>query len=209
MPNADKCFLLIPYKEYLKGIRVNSDGTIDQTSLTTAADQEFENYKAIERRINDPDCTGGGCCSAIFSGRGSGSAIGSSSSATVSTASTNAGDISPAGMGSTLAAGAWSVTGHAICDPTGTPAVGGFIDISNIPTVTTTQGGGITGRSYSNGTTANIDVPFSGLVVMDSPWSPDLLVQNSTSVSITPLAVLFSAFRLCDPCDYDVNPGGG
>jgi len=51
MANADKCHLNIPFKEYFKSF----DPT-DPASLKLAADREFENYKAIERRINDPAC---------------------------------------------------------------------------------------------------------------------------------------------------------
>lgn len=63
MPNADKCHLNIPFKEYLKQLDVDVNGKVDEASLQRAADQEFENYKAIERRINDPAC--GGACACI------------------------------------------------------------------------------------------------------------------------------------------------
>jgi len=57
LPNADKCHLLIPFKNYLKSLRVDADGRLDEASLAAAAAQEFENNKAIENRINDASCT--------------------------------------------------------------------------------------------------------------------------------------------------------
>ena len=63
MPNADKCHLLIPFKNYLKSLRVDADGRLDEASLAAAAAQEFENNKAIENRINDSTCGGGCLCS--------------------------------------------------------------------------------------------------------------------------------------------------
>lgn len=67
MANADKCHLDIPFKEHLKGVQLDADGKVDATSLRVAADQEFENYKVIERRINNPACGSGECeCSAFW-----------------------------------------------------------------------------------------------------------------------------------------------
>lgn len=58
MANADKCHLLIPFKGYLMTLAdaVDDDGRIDKQALKLAGQREFENYKAIERRINDPAC---------------------------------------------------------------------------------------------------------------------------------------------------------
>ncbi len=56
MGDADKCFLLIPYKD---GFRIIAQGDADETTYKTVADQMFQNFKAIENRINDPDCSGG------------------------------------------------------------------------------------------------------------------------------------------------------
>lgn len=69
MPNANKCHLNIPFKNYLKSLRLNDEGGVDEASLKIAVGQEFENYKAIERRINDPACTPGATNSASFWGR--------------------------------------------------------------------------------------------------------------------------------------------
>ena len=49
MPAADRYHLNIPFKEYLKSLRVDADGKISQSQLDRVASQEFENYKAIER----------------------------------------------------------------------------------------------------------------------------------------------------------------
>lgn len=63
MAMADKCHLLIPFKEWGKQLADALEGVegADISKLRISADQEFENYKAIERRINDPDCVGGSC----------------------------------------------------------------------------------------------------------------------------------------------------
>jgi len=66
MANADKCHLNIPFKDYLKSLRVDSEGKVDEASLATAASQEFENYKAIERRVNDSACGGTGTCGCSY-----------------------------------------------------------------------------------------------------------------------------------------------
>lgn len=62
MANADKCHLIIPFKSYLMTLAdaVDDEGRINKQALKLAGQREFENYKAIERRINDPDCNGGG-----------------------------------------------------------------------------------------------------------------------------------------------------
>lgn len=57
MAAADKCNLHIPYKDYLIGVDLS-----DPSQMKRAASQEFENYKAIERRINDPNCEGSCTC---------------------------------------------------------------------------------------------------------------------------------------------------
>lgn len=64
MANADGCYLNIPFKNHLSQVKVD-----DQASVARAAGQAFENWKAIERRINNPDCAGGegcGCVTAEF-----------------------------------------------------------------------------------------------------------------------------------------------
>lgn len=64
MPNADRCHLNIPHKEYLKGLEKAFDGVegVDTRALRTMGEHEFDNYKAIERRINDPACQGSCDC---------------------------------------------------------------------------------------------------------------------------------------------------
>lgn len=49
MPNADKNHLLIPFKDYLRRLRVGEEGQLSQADLQHSSSQEFENYKAIER----------------------------------------------------------------------------------------------------------------------------------------------------------------
>lgn len=56
MANADKCYLNIPFKEYLKRLKVDADDRLDHADLDRAAAEEFENYKEIERIVNNPDC---------------------------------------------------------------------------------------------------------------------------------------------------------
>jgi hypothetical protein len=72
MANAGRCFLNVPFKEYLKGLKLDAEGQVDEESLRIAASREFENYKAIERRINDLSCTPTGaqiyCARAVDSG---------------------------------------------------------------------------------------------------------------------------------------------
>ena len=60
MANADKCHLIIPFKSYLMTLAdaVDDEGKIDKAAFMLAGQREFENYKAIERRINDPACNG-------------------------------------------------------------------------------------------------------------------------------------------------------
>lgn len=47
MAGADKNFLIIPFKEFLRG-KLVQDGEIDEAALARAGSREFENYKAIE-----------------------------------------------------------------------------------------------------------------------------------------------------------------
>lgn len=54
MADADKCYLLIPYKECMKPLFTGEPMT--QAQLDLAAQRYFQNMKAIELRINDPDC---------------------------------------------------------------------------------------------------------------------------------------------------------
>lgn len=62
MANADKCHLLIPYKDATREADPSSD-IPGQLDWSTYASQMFQNFKAIENRINDPDCqSGGGAC---------------------------------------------------------------------------------------------------------------------------------------------------
>lgn len=62
MTAADKCHLNIPFKETARSdLRLDADGSLDPDALKRFGAREFENYKAIERRINDPDCGGEGC----------------------------------------------------------------------------------------------------------------------------------------------------
>lgn len=58
MPLADKCHLNIPFKNFLASLQFDEEGRVDPASLKLAQQREFENYKAIERRMNDPACRG-------------------------------------------------------------------------------------------------------------------------------------------------------
>lgn len=64
MPNADKCYLSIPFKQYLMSLAdaIDDEGNIDPQALKLAGRREFENYKAIERRVNDAACAGACAC---------------------------------------------------------------------------------------------------------------------------------------------------
>lgn len=65
MANADKCYLRIPHKNYLADLTVDEDGKISAAALKRAADQEFQNYKEIENRINNPECVPSGSCGCV------------------------------------------------------------------------------------------------------------------------------------------------
>lgn len=68
MASSDKCYLLIPHKEFAKDLIDALDGVegVNRDILRRMGEQEFDNYKTIERRVNDPDCQGGGACGCEF-----------------------------------------------------------------------------------------------------------------------------------------------
>lgn len=210
MANADKCYLNIPFKNYLRSLAlaVDDDGRISRDQLLLAASREFENYKAIERRINDSGCSpGGGCCAALFLGSGTSTpTITDGNSSFIAAALGSAGDIAPTGFSTTLEAGAWSVSGQVIVNPTGT--VTGHAQAFNNPSPGATQGGTIQGRTYVTAHSQDINVPFFGLVIQDSTWTPGVAVLNNLGADLAVVAMRFSAERWCDPCDYEIyDPG--
>lgn len=78
MADADRCYLNIPWKEYarlLEKALANVEG-VDLEVLRTIGSQEFDNYKAIERRVNDDTCGGDcDCIAAVYYGNNNGSII--------------------------------------------------------------------------------------------------------------------------------------
>lgn len=73
MANADKCFLNIPFKGWAQTLAraADAEGNIDPAALALGGDREFENYKAIERRINDSSCGGACPCYRVWADSGS------------------------------------------------------------------------------------------------------------------------------------------
>lgn len=59
MPAADKCHLLIPYKEWAKDLADALEGVegVNAQILAKMGEEEFQNYKKIEDRVNDRGCT--------------------------------------------------------------------------------------------------------------------------------------------------------
>lgn len=79
MANADKCHLNIPFKETAKAnLLLDDQGQLESGALERFQEQEFENYKSIERRVNDAACQGGeGCTVSAWVGESSTFATGS------------------------------------------------------------------------------------------------------------------------------------
>lgn len=72
MAAADKCHLDIPFKDTTReNLKVDGKGQVDGALASTFGAQMFENFKAIERRINDPACMGEGCTVSAWVGESS------------------------------------------------------------------------------------------------------------------------------------------
>lgn len=214
MPDADKCFLNIPFKTYLVSLAdsILPDGTLDPAKLKLAGQREFENYKAIERRVNASGCGGeGGCCSDVFSGNGSAASIASGATSTITSNALSSFSIWPAYTSDsavTLQAGTWVVTGTVNYDVTTAPT-SGTVGATNPITSPVPQGGqyaGVGGPALAN---SNAGFAFTGLMIYGSTWQPRLIVGNGYNVTITSVGVKFQAHRICDPCAYELGPGPG
>lgn len=61
--DADRCHLFIPWKEWAKDLSSALEGVegVNQSILKKMGEQEFDNLKKIENRINDQTCAGGEC----------------------------------------------------------------------------------------------------------------------------------------------------
>lgn len=67
MANADRCHLTIPWKETAKAdLRLDDEGLLESRGLKTFGERMFDNFKAIERRINDTACSTFAISSASF-----------------------------------------------------------------------------------------------------------------------------------------------
>lgn len=193
MPNADKCHLNIPFKEYLKQLKVDEEGKVDggQAMLDRIADQEFENYKAIERRVNDPACAGAGCCAdAMQASYFSTHAVGFTQAFPLPSAS---GDFFTVDGNPPLALGIWQVSFNAeiVLDASSTGPYRVTFSIS---------GGGFPNSGWQFASSTRGFVNFSGTIYAAGSWSPTINVNNGTTQSST-LFGNFSAVRFCDPCE--------
>jgi len=202
MAMADKCHLNIPFKEYLKGLRLDGEGKLSQSQLDRAASQEFENYKAIERRINDRGCAGGGCCTWGFNGRGGGS-VASSGDSTIEVSAGNSslgGYLYPSETNEvSLPAGVWMVSGYVSVQLAG--AGTGYLTAGYRPSSISygsfdaERGGSVDGMGVANGA-SEFTFPIAGTVLDNGVWSPTITIINQTDEDAT-IEIFYNALGSC------------
>jgi hypothetical protein len=209
MAFADKCHLQIPFPEWAKSLVPDRDGKINADVVTRAAEQEFENLKAIERRINNPDCQGeGGCCTWGFNGNGGTEDLADGTGTVVTVDASDVVDfIYPTETGPTeLPGGMWHVTGEAIFTFSGATSIGALNDVA--VTVNGDPGGKIRGHAFAFGGTKLV-CPFSGVLWQTATsWVPSVAVSNGAGQNASFVEVNYFAMGSC-PCDTSLSPGGG
>lgn len=212
MANADKCWLNIPFKGVIQSLAqsIDADGKIDPAALKLAGDREFENYKAIERRINDPGCVGGGCCAEGFSRAVTFSGtITPSSSDNLTLGSDSFDFYTTASGGSTFQAGMWSLSLYLAVTFATQPVTGNVY--ASMQGNGTSSGGKLRGQLDLQGW-AFVNAGFTavGGYYDEAAWAPAISIDNGTDRNITSMSGTLTGFRFCDPCDpVTIVPGGG
>lgn len=210
MPNADKCYLIIPFKEAAKGLDLDDEGLLTPTSLKEFGSREFENYKSIERRINDPECNGGCCAQGFSRSMSIGGTLSAGSSTTLLLGTASYDFYTSASGDTTFQAGMWSLSLY-LAVVFGTTTVTGYVRVGQVGNGTDTGGrleGGATFTGY--GSTTDGSLSAVGGWYSEAAWAPAITLTNGTNRSITSASGTLTGMRFCDPCaPVVIEPGGG
>jgi hypothetical protein len=162
----------------------------------------------IDRNFDELcDECGGSSCLWGFNAEGGTSSLTTGNSAVINVLGSSSGDLYPTESGSdSLPAGVWHVNGHVRVSFSSapTPGTGVFVSVLG-PTL---DGGRIQGFDYIHSAIQAASIPFAGVLLSESTWTPSITLGNQSGVTISTATVFYEAFG-GTPCEHSIASGGG